>query len=247
MLTFCDFHYQKQQRTDWHQHRSGQLYYPLSGTMMIETDSVQWLVTPGTLAWFPPDTVHRSTPGSQVSGINIYFQTTEYLCCPAIPHLFRAGTFIPGLLERLRDNSDQDYCRLALALLAHEIAAAPSLPHHIVLPQDRRARAVAIYIVANPDTSLTRTELAGQQGLSERTLSRLFRQQTGLSFSQWRQQTKLVSSLEAVLTGERIEAIAENFGYANTSTYIAAFRQHFGRTPAKFRQSQSQPDSDNTC
>lgn len=91
-----------------------------------------------------------------------------------------------------------------------------------------------MFIIAHPDSCLTRTELAEQQGLSERTLSRLFRQQTGLSFSQWRQQTKLVSSLEAVLAGNRIEGIAENFGYANTSAYIAAFRQHFGQTPAKF-------------
>lgn len=237
MLIFRDFKYEKQQCTDWHQHSCGQLYYPLTGTMMTETHTEKWLVTPGTMAWFPSGTVHRSTSGSQVSGINIYFQTTDKLCCPEIPHLFRAGTFIPGILERLRDNSNQQYCQLALALLAHEITAAPPLPHHIVLPEDRRARAVAMFIIAHPDSCLTRTELAEQQGLSERTLSRLFRQQTGLSFSQWRQQTKLVSSLEAVLAGNRIEGIAENFGYANTSAYIAAFRQHFGRTPAKFRQS----------
>lgn len=236
MLIFRDFQYQKQQSTDWHQHREGQLYYPLSGTMMIETHSAQWLITPGTLAWFPPDTAHRSTPGSQVSGTNVYFHTADNLRCPATPHLFRAGTFIPGLLERLRNNSDQNYYRLALALLIHEIAAAPSLPHHIVLPQDRRARAVAIAIVARPNIPLTRTELADQQGLSERTLSRLFRQETGLSFSQWRQRTKLIASLEAVLARERIEKIAADFGYTNISAYIAAFRRHFGQTPAKFRQ-----------
>lgn len=236
MLMFRDFQYEKLQRTDWHQHSGGQLYWPLSGTMMTETANEKWQVTPGSLVWFPPGTVHRSTSGSQVSGVNIYFPSADNLCFPDTPHLFRAGTFIPGILERLRNNSNQQYCQLALALLAHEIAAAPPLPHHIVLPQDRRARAVAIFIITHPDSLLTRTELAEQQGLSERTLSRLFRQQTGLSFSQWRQQTKLVASLEAVLAGERIEGIAAKFGYANTSAYIAAFRQHFGQTPSKFRQ-----------
>lgn len=236
MLTFRDFEYQPQQHTDWHQHSCGQLYYPLSGTMMIETFSAQWLVTPGTLAWFPPGTDHRSTAGNQVSGINIYFHATDNLRFPAIPHLFRAGTFIPQLLERLRDNPDKGYGQSGLALLAYEISAAPSLPHHIVLPGDRRAKAVAIFIINHPDSALTRKELAAKQGLSERTLSRLFRQQTGLSFSLWRQQAKLVASLESVLAGGRIEMIAADFGYTNISAYIAAFRRHFGQTPAKFRQ-----------
>ncbi|VDR29560.1 HTH-type transcriptional repressor of iron proteins A [Raoultella terrigena] len=83
----------------------------------------------------------------------------------------------------------------------------------LLLPTDRRARNVADQLLAHPDSPLTQAQLAQRWGLSVRSLSRLFREQTGLSFCQWRQQAKVVTSLQWVLAGEPIAEVAARSGY----------------------------------
>jgi AraC-like DNA-binding protein len=68
-----------------------------------------------------------------------------------------------------------------------------------------------------------------------RTLSRIFINQTGLTFSQWRQQSKIVTSLKWIQEGIPISEVAERSGYGNVSAYIEVFRQRFGQTPGKFQ------------
>ncbi|VEI64864.1 HTH-type transcriptional repressor of iron proteins A [Serratia fonticola] len=71
-------------------------------------------------------------------------------------------------------------------------------------------------------------------GLKPRTLSRRFMQETGMSFSRWRQQARVIRSLEALSAGMPVANVANECGYDNVSAYIAAFRQRFGITPGLY-------------
>lgn len=73
-------------------------------------------------------------------------------------------------------------------------------------------------------------------GASERTLSRLFRQEIGMNFRQWRTQSRLHHSLILLSAGEQVTTVATACGYANPSAFIEAFRHTFGTTPARHRQ-----------
>ena len=90
-------------------------------------------------------------------------------------------------------------------------------------------------LVNNPGCMLNQAQLAHKWGMSVRNLSRLFNQETGLSFSQWRQQAKILSSLQWVLAGLPVAEIAALSGYSNVSAYIEIFRQRFGKTPGQFK------------
>lgn len=109
------------------------------------------------------------------------------------------------------------------------------MPLQLTLPVDRRARNVANQLLKNPACELDQTQLAQQWGLSVRSLSRLFTQQTGLSFSQWRQQAKVVTSLQWVLAGLPVSEVALRSGYSNVRAYIDVFRQRFGKTPGQLQ------------
>jgi AraC-like DNA-binding protein len=70
---------------------------------------------------------------------------------------------------------------------------------------------------------------------SEKTLMRLFQRETGLSFRNWRQRMRLLSSLALLEAGENVTEAALGCGYDSTSAYIAAFKQLFGATPGELK------------
>jgi AraC-like DNA-binding protein len=70
-----------------------------------------------------------------------------------------------------------------------------------------------------------------------RTLARLFRRETGLSFAAWRQQLRLLRALERLAAGEPVTAVALDLGYSGPSAFVAMFRRALGVSPGRyFRQ-----------
>jgi len=70
-----------------------------------------------------------------------------------------------------------------------------------------------------------------------RTLARLFRAETGLSFRKWRQQARMVEAMSALTTGASLAKAAEIAGYASQPGFGAAFRGLFDMTPGQVRLS----------
>ncbi len=233
------FEYGSGHSTPWHQHTSGQLYWLSHGAMVIETELAQWTVTPGTVGWFPVGLSHSAWTPGRVRGHSLYPEPSSSCLFPSHPGIYGADAFLMSVLTRLcrsaPDAGPEDYLETLLKLLGYELSLGDPLPLQLTLPSDRRARNVANELLKNPACALSQSHLAQQWGLSVRNLSRLFQQQTGLSFSQWRQQAKVVASLQWVLAGLPVSEVALLSGYSNVSAYIDVFRQRFGKTPGQFR------------
>ncbi|OSN10245.1 transcriptional regulator [Lonsdalea iberica] len=233
------FDYKQPHLTPWHEHESGQLYWLSDGVIVIETSRAQWTVTPGSVGWFPASLKHKAWVPATVSGRSLYLDPASSTALPSLPGIYGADSFILGLLERVFSEKNaptsDNYRNNLLTLLGHEIARSDELPLHLTFPVDRRARNVANALLNNPGGAWDQAQLAKQWGLSVRSLSRLFRLQTGLSFSQWRQQAKIIVSLRWVLAGLSISDVAMMSGYSNVSAYIEAFRQRFGQTPGQLQ------------
>ncbi|HVT67927.1 MAG TPA: AraC family transcriptional regulator [Trebonia sp.] len=90
-------------------------------------------------------------------------------------------------------------------------------------------------LAGDPADDRTLAELGRAAGASERTLSRLFRRDTGMTFPQWRAQLRLQHAMLLLAAGSSVTAAAAASGYGNTSAFIAAFRDAFGVTPAAYR------------
>ncbi|CBT74524.1 MULTISPECIES: helix-turn-helix domain-containing protein [Glutamicibacter] len=72
---------------------------------------------------------------------------------------------------------------------AHKRSETPPLP--LVMPRHPAARQVAARLLSDPGSELRLEDFAAQLSVSERTLRRAFRTDTGLGFRQWRQQAQL--------------------------------------------------------
>ena len=99
---------------------------------------------------------------------------------------------------------------------------------------DDRLRAVAARLRADPADERTLAELGAAAGASERTLSRLFRQETGMSFPQWRTQFRLQHALVLLADRTPVTTTALACGWSNPSAFIDTFRRAFGTTPGRF-------------
>ncbi len=102
------------------------------------------------------------------------------------------------------------------------------------VPVDDRARFVADALIADPADGRTLGEWGRAAGASERTLSRRFVEETGLSFTEWRAQARLAAALPHLANGASIASVGRDVGYANPSAFIAAFRRVFGVTPGAY-------------
>jgi AraC-like DNA-binding protein len=133
-----------------------------------------------------------------------------------------------------------DRARLTEVML-DEIRMAPRQPLHLPMPRDPRALRVAERLLAQPGLADTLEELARWAGLSERTARRVFHAETGMHFSQWRQQMRLTRAMERLARGEPVSEVADAVGYASPSNFIAMFRRAFGLSPARFFANRSEP------
>ncbi len=106
---------------------------------------------------------------------------------------------------------------------------------HRTLAEDARARLAERYC-ANDNLA----SLAGSIGCSEYHLSRVFREQTGMTLASYRNELRLRSSLERVAdSGASLTDIALDLGYSSHSHFAASFRRLFGLPPSRFRSGTS--------
>jgi AraC-like DNA-binding protein len=226
----------KKHLTPWHQHQQGQVYLLTHGMIMLETAGQQWAMTAGNLGWLPPHCPHQALACGKVIGWSLYLPED---CCDtlvATPRLSAANALSSALVERIAQFSaplDMAQQRLVEVLL-DEMQNEEAKPLQLPLPQDARLLKIAYGLLNDPANDRQQGEWAAWAGVSPRTLSRRFMQETGISFSRWRQQARVIRSLEALSAGMPVANVANECGYENVSAYIAAFRQRFGITPGLY-------------
>jgi AraC-like DNA-binding protein len=129
-------------------------------------------------------------------------------------------------------DEQRDLKRVAL----HQLKPAPALQFHLPQPGDERLRDVTAILAEDPGSDRTLAELGRAVGAGERTLSRLFRTETGMTFPQWRAQLRLHHSLTLLAGGLSVTAAAITCGYSTPSAFTAAFHATFGTTPGTYRK-----------
>jgi AraC-like DNA-binding protein len=69
---------------------------------------------------------------------------------------------------------------------------------------------------------------------SPRTLSRLFKNETGMTYSQWKQIMLIHIAIIQLSLGQSITVIAKNLGYESSSAFIYMFKKHMHVTPSHY-------------
>ena len=92
------------------------------------------------------------------------------------------------------------------------------------------------YIEGHYPDPLSLEQMARQAGLSVSRFSALFKQETGYSPHKYLLNTRLHASLPLLIsTVTPVNEIALHIGFADASSYIAAFRRKYSCTPLQYR------------
>jgi len=102
------------------------------------------------------------------------------------------------------------------------------------MPSDPRLRLIAEGLTRDPADRSNMDVWARRAGLSVRTLDRLLRQQTGMSFGRWRQQLHIIIALERLAKGAAVKSIAADLGYESSGSFVTMFRKTLGAPPARY-------------
>lgn len=223
---------------DWHHHRRGQLFCIESGLIRLHTKQGSWLLPPQRIGWLPPGLHHKVTLSGVLSGWGVLLTPAASRTLPSQPCVMGVSDLLRALVRRAAGWTNADRLTPAqtrvVAVLLDEIRGAPQEPLHLPMPTDIRALRIANALIRRPHDARTLHELGEWAGLSERTARRIFMTETGMGFTQWRQQARLMLALERLATNEPVADVAEALGYATSSNFIAMFRRAFGEPPARY-------------
>jgi len=235
--TFSD-HKPETKRHDWHSHARGQFFCVESGLVHMHTAHGSWLLPPHRAGWMPPGELHKVSISGRVTGWGVFLHPDIVQGLPDGPGVIGINALMRELVHRAsawtwnRELSERQ--ERVLTVLLDEIREAPLEPLHLPMPIDRRLLRIAHAVLEQPQDNRSLEEWAAWAGLSARTLSRLFRAETALSFAQWRQQARLTKGLEQLADGLPVATVADGLGYASPSAFIAMFRRCFGHPPARY-------------
>lgn len=221
-----------------HRHSWVQLSYALHGVVEVETEKGRFIAPPQRAVWVPAHIEHRvrCTAGTLVR--SLYVDPAVVTWGPTHCRVLVVDTLLRELircfsqLPVLYDEADSEG-RLASVLL-DRLESAPEADLMLPFPQDARLRQICGHLQEDPRSRIALRQWSSRLSVSEKTLSRLFVKQTGLSFRLWRQRLRLLSALALLERGDRVTDVALACGYDSLSAFIAAFRQQFGATPGEF-------------
>lgn len=218
-----------------HTHAWAQVAYAPHGVLRVATIGTTWMVPPSRAIWLPPHVTH------EVVAVEEAFLRTLYITESTVP----AGLDTPRVVEvsdLLReviaalDTPDISAQREQLlgALALDELTRSQPLPLSVPMPSEKRLRALCEAVIADPTQSESLEQWASSVGASTRTIARLFRQELGVSFSQWRQQALLARAIPLLSQGRPLSHVAQELGYQSQSAFSAMFRRAFGESPRAF-------------
>jgi AraC-like DNA-binding protein len=222
-----------------HRHPRAHIIHPASGALWAMSPEGTWLVPAGQALWIPPHIHHEVYSHGPVTARMIFVDPAFADRLPSRCGTVSVSPLLAELLLRAVAYGN-DYppdgpaSRLAQVML-DELASMEVSPLLLPISKDPRLARVMNRIIDDPGSRLGLADLSRGVGASPRTLARLFTEETGMTFSQWRTRVRLVESIERLGRGASVTRVASDLGYRSTSSFVFMFRSNLGTTPGGFR------------
>jgi AraC-like DNA-binding protein len=224
---------------DFHRHIKGQIILVQRGALSCEVEGGMWIVPPHSAIWIPGGALHSlKLATGDLEGYNAFISPEASrglpaTCCavsvtPLLREVLTRAVNLPLLYEENGPNN-----RL-IGVLLDELAVAKVEHLHLPMPTHPRLRRIARTMMDGPAERGTLALWASRAGMSERTLERLVRSETGMSFGRWRQQIAIVLAVKWMAGGASIQTVAADLGYESIPSFVTMFRKALGTSPGRY-------------
>jgi AraC-like DNA-binding protein len=228
-----------------HRHGWSQLAYCSAGVLQVTSqrsegaDEVTYIVPPSRAVWIAPGARHSVHVLEDAQFRTLYIDESAtpagwsgcrvIVVSPLLRELVSALDAQPLARER-----EERLAHLVLDEIAHADLHALGVPMPDAQDGDKRLRALCEAVLRAPAERGTLAEWSAEFGASERTMARLFRDELGITYQQWRQQAILAHALPMLARGTPVSHVAAASGYASDSAFTAMFKASMGEPPSHF-------------
>ncbi len=229
-----------QRELSWLCHQSAILAFIEIGQVVMRSETGSMVLSTGTLIFVPPNYPYlEQRMGTRTSGW--YISLPKIICSrlPAILVILKTSDLLLAIGARIASlNPDAPMSSMLKNLIKvlldeirrAEIASQLTIP----IPHTDSLRRVAEQVMKNPSDMQSINVWAKIAGMSRRSFTRSFLDETGFSFGTWRRRVKFADAIKEFKGGKSVADISFSLGYQNPSTFIAVFKKQFGMSPSKF-------------
>ncbi|MCJ7935395.1 MAG: helix-turn-helix transcriptional regulator [Chryseobacterium sp.] len=214
-----------------------QLLYAPSGCMTVTTADRQFVLPPFRMLWIPAHEVHRVNFRNIVAYRSIYFDDYAAIHMNSGLRVLHVNPLLKEIIERIcfwewaaLDDSQNHMVKV----FWNEMNEAAEEKLGLRMPQDRRFKKITEEWAKRLTLPPMLKILAEETGAVEKTISRVFKKETGLSYQEWRQQWRLQRSIELLVDGNSIGEAAHILDFSSDSAFIEFFKKHTGSTPLQY-------------
>lgn len=220
-----------------HTHPKGQLIVALHGYVTCEVAGTMWMVPTHSAIWIPAHTQHSNRAFNHAILCHVFIQPSErrmpdHTCTLAISPLAKELMSHFAAL-------DQHYSicsgtnRMAQVLI-DVLSEMPQQPLDLPLSTHPTVSLLAGQLFSQPSDRKTLTQWADQFAMTERTLARLIKRETGMTFGRWRNQLHVIVALQQLTGKMSVQRVSEHLGYNSVGAFITMFKGVLGQSPKRY-------------
>ena len=216
----------------------GRFLFTHSGVIAIITEKGRHLVPPEQVIWLPHSINYQLVAATftEIICYSLNQKTQTNLNDKAT--VLAVDSFLKKLINESITSQIMSYGEPALHHLSHLLLnrLALATPLLLFLPALKDQRLLAITSRQQKFPAL-KTDLNAWGKFvhaSPRTLSRLFKNETGMTYSQWKQIMLIHIAIIQLSLDESITVIAKSLGYESSSAFIYMFKKHMKITPSHY-------------
>jgi AraC-like DNA-binding protein len=207
--------------------------------MTVQAGGALWRLPPSHALWVPAGVVHTIRATSPVQMRTLYIRPEHARRVKAQCHVLFVSPLLRELILRAMElpalYDQRGMPGRVMKLIVEEISRLPAQPLSLRMPRDPRLLKLCGLLLRDLATPGSIAQLGAAVGLSERSVMRLFAEQTGLSLRRWHSQARLLRAFELFDEGRSVTRVALDVGYSSPSAFSKMFRRALGRSPTAMR------------
>jgi len=221
---------------DRHHHDDHQLVYAGTGVLEVQTAAGVWVASRDRAVWLPAGTWHHHRAFGASRFYTADFPVAEPPWAEHHPTLVAVSPLLRELLITCADTAlSGAEVRRIRAVIGDQLKRSTQRPMTLPTPRDPRLLDACTLLRDRLDEQLTLADLARHAGAGQSTLSRLFRDELGMTYPQWRTNLRLLTAAILLSDGTSVTDTAHRCGWQTTSSFIDTFRRAMGQTPGAYK------------
>ncbi len=224
-----------------HSHEWGQLLLIDRGLMEVQVAGERILTPCHLTVWIPARIVHANYNQEAMGFCSINVQDPLAHLMPDCLCTLEPDPLLKAIMDdfvarHVTDITDPDDIQLAQVMLKR-LGKGKRREFFLPSSRDKLLAPLLKQLERNPGDNRTLKQWAKLVHSTERTLARRFNSELHMTFNEWRQRLRYITSVSLLRSSMSVKEIALQLGYSQASPFITMFTRHARQTPEQYRRS----------